>query len=84
MASHTPNKHVLSDCLNCLYDRLGSFNSGDRLFQICSEEVANVLSPKELRVRLVSILVSAEGSLSDMGVRELLTFVRQIAQDRDW
>lgn len=54
---HTPNDNVLSQRLNCPYDRLGSYNSGDRLCQICIAEVANV------HVWLAtSILVSAERS----------------------
>jgi len=36
------------------YDRLGSFSSFDRLFQICGAETANVMSSKGVRVLLMS------------------------------
>jgi len=44
-------------------DRLVSFKSSDRLFQIHGAEVSNVLTLKELRVRLTtSVPLSAESS----------------------
>ena len=40
--------NVLIERLNCPYERLGSFESGDRLLQIRGAEAANVLSREEL------------------------------------